>query len=56
MMPAGAALGISDFQLASGQQLSTVVLISSSSYSCTSTPPPAPADGSQVEYGGQAGP
>lgn len=55
-MPAGAALGISDFQLASGQQLATMVLVNASSYSCTSTPPSAPADGFQALYGGHTGP
>ncbi|HEY2553597.1 MAG TPA: hypothetical protein VGI64_23815 [Streptosporangiaceae bacterium] len=55
-MPAGAALGISDFQLASGQQLSTMVLISAGSYSCNGTPPPAPSDGYQALYGGHTGP
>jgi hypothetical protein len=38
-MPAGAALSVGDFQLSSGQQQASLVLIDTSSYTCTSVPP-----------------
>jgi len=59
-MPAGAELSIGYFQLSSGEQQANVVLIDTSSYTCTSTPPdfsrpPAGYDESDslgVLYGG----
>ena len=63
-MPAGTELSIGNFQLSSGeyagQQQADVVLIDTSSYTCSSTPPdpnglPAgygPADGMGLLYGG----
>jgi hypothetical protein len=51
-MPPGAELSFGDFQLGSGQQLATAVLIDSSSYTCSISPPPPPADGAQFLYGG----
>ena len=59
-MPAGAELSIGYFQLSSGEQQANVVLIDTSSYTCTSTPPgfsspPAGYDESNslgVLYGG----
>jgi len=47
-MPAGAELSIGYFQLSSGEQQANVVLIDTSSYTCTSTPPdfPTPPAGS----------
>jgi hypothetical protein len=51
-MPAGAELSFGDFQLASGWQQADFVLISTGSYTCTNTPPPAPADGAQYQIGG----
>ena len=47
-MPAGAELSIGYFQLSSGEQQANVVLIDTSSYTCTSTPPdfPSPPAGS----------
>ena len=42
-IPAGAELSFGDFQLSTGQQLATVALIDTSSYTCTSTPPTAGA-------------
>ncbi len=46
-MPAGAELSIGYFQLSSGEQQADVVLIDTSSYTCTSTPPDpnGPPDG-----------
>jgi hypothetical protein len=38
-MPAGAELSVGYFQLSSGEQQADMVLIDSSSYTCTSTPP-----------------
>jgi len=38
-MPAGAELSVGYFQLSSGEQQADVVLIDTSSYTCTSTPP-----------------
>jgi hypothetical protein len=62
-MPAGAELSVGYFQLPSGEQQADVVLIDTSSYTCTSTPPdfnrpPAGYDESDslgVRYGGPAG-
>ena len=59
-MPAGAELSVGYFQLSSGEQQADVVLIDTSSYTCTSTPPdfngpPAGYDESDslgVRYGG----
>jgi hypothetical protein len=59
-MPAGAELSVGYFQLSSGEQQADVVLIDTSSYTCTSTPPdpngpPAGYDESDslgVLYGG----
>jgi hypothetical protein len=59
-MPAGAELSVGYFQLSSGEQQANVVLIDTSSYTCTSTPPdlsgpPAGYDESNslgVLYGG----
>jgi hypothetical protein len=53
-IPAGAELSFGDFQLPTGQQQVSYVLIDTSAYTCTTTPPgPAgPADGSQILYGG----
>ena len=47
-MPAGAELSIGYFQLSPGEQQANVVLIDTSSYTCTSTPPdfPTPPAGS----------
>ena len=47
-MPAGAELSVGYFQLSSGEQQANVVLIDTSSYTCTSTPPdfPSPPAGS----------
>ena len=47
-MPAGAELSVGYFQLSSGEQQADVVLIDTSSYTCTSTPPdfPSPPAGS----------
>ena len=42
-MPAGAELSIGYFQLSSGEQQANVVLIDTSSYTCTSTPPDFPS-------------
>ena len=65
-MPAGAELSIGYFQLSPGEQQANVVLIDTSSYTCTSTPPdfPSPPAGYDesnslgVRYGspGPAGP
>ena len=50
-MPAGTELSFGVFQLNSGEQQATFELINASSYTCTHTPPPAPANGgSQVEF------
>lgn len=38
-MPSGTELSIGDFQLAGGEQQANAVLINTSSYTCTSTPP-----------------
>jgi hypothetical protein len=54
-MPAGAELSFGDFQLGSSRQQADFVLINTSSYTCTNTPPPAPADGAQYQVGGSAG-
>ncbi len=59
-MPAGTELSVGNFQLSSGEQQADFVLIDSSSYTCSSTPPgpdslPAgygPADGIGLRYGG----
>jgi hypothetical protein len=63
-MPAGTELSVGNFQLSSGeyagQQQADFVLIDTSSYTCSSTPPdpnglPAgygPADGMGLLYGG----
>ena len=59
-MPAGAELSIGYFQLSSGEQQANVVLIDTSSYTCTSTPPDFPSppagydesDSLGVLYGG----
>jgi hypothetical protein len=60
VMPAGAELSVGYFRLPSGEQQADVVLIDTSSYTCTSTPPdpngpPAGYDESDslgVLYGG----
>ena len=46
-MPAGTELSVGDFQLSSGEQQADFVLIDTSSYTCTSTPPDpnGPPDG-----------
>jgi hypothetical protein len=63
-MPAGTELSVGDFQLSSGQysgeQQADVVLVSTSSYTCSSTPPDpnalpdgyGPDDGIGLLYGG----
>jgi hypothetical protein len=59
-MPAGAELSIGYFQLSPGEQQANVVLINTSSYTCTSTPPDFPSppagydesDSLGVRYGG----
>jgi hypothetical protein len=59
-MPAGAELSVGYFQLNSGEQQANVVLIDTSSYTCTSTPPDFPSppagydesDSLGVRYGG----
>jgi len=38
-MPSGTELSIGDFQLANGEQQANAVLMNTSSYTCTSTPP-----------------
>ena len=63
-MPAGTELSVGDFQLStgqySGQQQADFVLIDTSSYTCSSTPPDpnslpdgyGPSDGIGLLYGG----
>jgi hypothetical protein len=60
-MPAGTELSVGDFQLSSGEKQADFVLIDTGSYTCSSTPPPAPGllpdgygpfDGIGVLYGG----
>jgi len=59
-MPAGTELSVGDFQLSSGEQQADFVLIDTSSYTCSSTPPDpnslpdgyGPSDGIGVLYGG----
>jgi hypothetical protein len=59
-LPAGAELSVGNFQLSSGQQQADFLLIDSSSYSCSSTPPGpnslpdgyGPNDGIGLLYGG----
>jgi hypothetical protein len=54
-MPAGTELSFGDFQLSSGWQQADFVLMNTNSYTCTNTPPPAPANGAQFQIGGPAG-
>ena len=54
-MPSGAELSIGDFQLADGEQQANAVLINTSSYTCTSTPPSLNSPGNDsfgLLYGG----
>jgi len=53
-MPAGTELSVGDFQLSSGEQQAEFVLIDTSSYTCSSTPPGpnGPSDGIGLLYGG----
>ena len=59
-MPAGTELSVGDFQLSSGEQQADFVLIDTSSYTCSSTPPDpnglpdgyGPSDGIGLLYGG----
>ena len=59
-MPAGTELSVGDFQLSSGEQQADFVLIDTSSYTCSSTPPDpnglpdgyGPSDGIGLPYGG----
>ena len=59
-MPAGTELSVGDFQLTSGEQQAGFVLIDTSSYTCSSTPPGpnglpdgyGPSDGIGLLYGG----
>ena len=59
-MPAGTELSVGDFQLSSGEQQADFVLIDTSSYTCSSTPPGpnglpdgyGPSDGIGLLYGG----
>lgn len=59
-MPAGTELSVGDFQLSSGEQQADFVLIDTSAYTCSSTPPApnalpdgyGPPDGIGVLYGG----
>jgi hypothetical protein len=59
-MPAGTELSVGDFQLSSGEQQAGFVLIDTSSYTCSSTPPGpnglpngyGPSDGIGLLYGG----
>ena len=59
-MPAGTELSVGDFQLSSGEQQADFVLIDTSSYTCSSTPPDpnglpdgyGPSDGVGLLYGG----
>jgi hypothetical protein len=59
-MPAGTELSIGNFQLSSGEQQADFVLIDTSSYTCSSTPPDpnglpdgyGPSDGIGLLYGG----
>jgi hypothetical protein len=51
-MPAGAELSFGVFQHSSGKQQADFVLVNSSSYTCTNTPPQGPpADGVQFQTG-----
>jgi hypothetical protein len=52
-MPAGTELSFGDFQLTNSEQLATVALIDTSSYTCTSTAPTT--DALQVVVGDAAG-
>lgn len=55
-MPAGTELSFGDFQLSPGGQQADFVLISTSSYACTSTPPQGPpVDGIELQIRGPAG-
>ena len=58
-IPAGTALSIGDFQLGPDQQQADLVLIDTSSSTCSSTPPgpDGPPGGTQIIFGGsgQAG-
>jgi hypothetical protein len=59
-MPAGTELSVGDFQLSPGEQQADFVLIDTSSYTCSSTPPGpnglpdgyGPSDGIGLLYGG----
>ena len=59
-MPAGTELSVGSFQLSSGEQQADFVLIDTSSYTCSSTPPDpnslpdgyGPSDGIGLLYGG----
>ena len=59
-MPACTELSIGDFQLSSGEQQADFILIDTSSYTCSSTPPDpnrlpdgyGPSDGIGMLYGG----
>jgi len=59
-MPAGTELSVGDFQLSSGEQQADFVLIDTSAYTCSSTPPDpnglpdgyGPSDGIGLLYGG----
>lgn len=56
-MPAGTELSLGNFTLGSGQEIAYLELISTSSYSCVSTPPELgpSTPGLAIEYGGAAG-
>jgi hypothetical protein len=54
-MPAGTELSFGDFQLSSAEQQVDFVLLNTSSYTCTSTPPSGPPGNGAQAVGG-AGP
>lgn len=54
-MPSGTELSVGEFQLADGEQQASAALMDSSSYTCTSTPPPLKDTGADtlgLLYGG----
>jgi hypothetical protein len=55
-MPAGAELSLGDFQLTSGGQQADFVLINTSTYTCTNTPPSGPPDNGARFQVGPSGP
>jgi hypothetical protein len=55
-MPAGTELSFGDFQLTPAGQQADFVLINTSSYTCTNTPPSAPPAGGARAQTGPASP